>query len=496
MIVKNEEKYLEECLKSVENVVNEIIIVDTGSTDNTLEIAKRYNAKLFFFKWINDFAAARNYALKQCMGKWILYLDADERLNKESINELFEIIKTKNNTAVFCGVISKDGKGSTSNLMSYVRLFSNNPNIKFTGAVHEQIAPSLKLCGYNFIYSGIKIIHEGYIISDEELNYKAKRNLDILLIDYAKEQTGYKAYHLGVSYVVLNRFDKAITYFIEAVKDNTLEPNHLSHCYRYLAAYELNITKNLDRALFFALEGLKHNNKQPLLNVVISSIYLYKGDFKESEKYCRLAYNYNKDLMQSKTAFFDILVEEKAILQHIINIAALTANKSLFDDFYLKLKIDEIELNWQNLFSFFNSIINNLNVPKNLLNNLKTFFKLEYLDSALVFLKSYENINLRIDILQELNLIFDNKSGIFYLLGQSYLEVGNAETAVVYYHQYYNSNKNDPNVINILITLLFKLNKLKELNNLLSEAVDVFKSEPEIYNKINILKEKLENLTK
>ncbi len=85
MIVKNEEKYLEDCLKSVRGVADEIVIVDTGSTDHTIEIAQEYNAKLFHYTWINDFSAARNYALEKSTGDWVLYLDADERLSKSSL---------------------------------------------------------------------------------------------------------------------------------------------------------------------------------------------------------------------------------------------------------------------------------------------------------------------------------------------------------------------------------------------------------------------------
>ena len=72
MIVKNEEKYLRDCLESVKGVVDEIILVDTGSTDSTVRIAQEYGAKIFNFEWINDFSAARNYSLDQCSGDWIL----------------------------------------------------------------------------------------------------------------------------------------------------------------------------------------------------------------------------------------------------------------------------------------------------------------------------------------------------------------------------------------------------------------------------------------
>src|SRR5690348_3827247 len=84
MIVKNEEKYLERCLKSVEGVVDEIIIVDTGSTDQTTEIAEKFGAKILRYQWNDDFSSARNYSLKNAKCDWILILDADEELDIQS----------------------------------------------------------------------------------------------------------------------------------------------------------------------------------------------------------------------------------------------------------------------------------------------------------------------------------------------------------------------------------------------------------------------------
>ncbi len=108
MIVKNEEKYLRDCLESVKDIADDIVIVDTGSTDYTKEIAKEFNAKVFHFDWINDFSAARNYALKKSEGDWILYLDADERLDKDSLEELKNIIKTNLKIGYYCTVKSFD----------------------------------------------------------------------------------------------------------------------------------------------------------------------------------------------------------------------------------------------------------------------------------------------------------------------------------------------------------------------------------------------------
>ena len=89
MIVKNEEAFLEKCLLSVQGLVDEIVIVDTGSTDKTKEIALKFTSKVYDFEWCDNFAAARNESLKYATGDWILVLDADEVIVKRSLNNLF-----------------------------------------------------------------------------------------------------------------------------------------------------------------------------------------------------------------------------------------------------------------------------------------------------------------------------------------------------------------------------------------------------------------------
>src|SRR3989344_3396846 len=99
MITKNEERYLEQCLNSVKDIIDEIIIVDTGSTDKTKEIAKKFNAKIIDFKWIDDFSAARNESLKHATKDWILVLDADENIGKESVAAVKKLVENKENDA-------------------------------------------------------------------------------------------------------------------------------------------------------------------------------------------------------------------------------------------------------------------------------------------------------------------------------------------------------------------------------------------------------------
>jgi len=92
MIVKDEESVIEDCLKSVKGVVDQIVVVDTGSRDSTIEICKRYGAEVYYYRWRDDFSAARNESIKYARGDWILWMDADERLDPGSVEKLKRLL--------------------------------------------------------------------------------------------------------------------------------------------------------------------------------------------------------------------------------------------------------------------------------------------------------------------------------------------------------------------------------------------------------------------
>ena len=145
MIVKNEEKMLKDCLASVQDIVDEIIIVDTGSTDTTLGIAKHFNAKIYHYKWNGNFSDARNESISHATGDWILWLDADERLNRKSLPELRQVIRHKPpGPEIYKINIKNFQKGDYYYISDAHRLFTNFFGIEFTGRIHEQISPSLK----------------------------------------------------------------------------------------------------------------------------------------------------------------------------------------------------------------------------------------------------------------------------------------------------------------------------------------------------------------
>jgi len=204
MIVKDEEKNLPECLKYIRSVVDEIIVVDTGSKDRTPDIAKSLGAKVYYFKWCDDFSAARNESLRHATGDYIIYLDADDRIDKENANKLAKLKENfpeKKDTAYSLKIIlpSQDGKSSAYQ----IRIFPNLPDIRFKEPIHEQIIPSLRKNGIKGVRTDITIEHKGYEDS-EILKRKAKRNLNILKKMLREDPNSWFAhYFLAQTYEVL-----------------------------------------------------------------------------------------------------------------------------------------------------------------------------------------------------------------------------------------------------------------------------------------------------
>jgi glycosyltransferase involved in cell wall biosynthesis len=144
MIVKNEEKHLENCLKTTDGVFDEIIIVDTGSTDKTKEIASRYTDKIFDFEWIDDFAAARNFAFSKAKSDYLMWLDADDVIPEKSREQLIILKKTLNTEIDFIRlpyVIGYDSDGNVTYAFNRERIMKNCDKARFAGFIHEVVDP-------------------------------------------------------------------------------------------------------------------------------------------------------------------------------------------------------------------------------------------------------------------------------------------------------------------------------------------------------------------
>lgn len=215
MICKNEEKMLERCLRSVQGVVDEIIVVDTGSTDKSKEIARKCGATVLDYRWINDFAAARNVGLEKANGKWILFLDADEELHYEDKEKLRKLVLQGETHGYFLKVLNLVGGATREGIDTcpVLRVFRNHKNIRFEGRVHEQIGFSIhkQFKNANIEYTDIRIMHYGYL--DEVVKEKNKKERNYTLIKHQVEEEPNNAFHrynLAGEYIRLEEYEKAL----------------------------------------------------------------------------------------------------------------------------------------------------------------------------------------------------------------------------------------------------------------------------------------------
>lgn len=215
MMIKNEEKYLSKTLNALEplmnNINSELIILDTGSTDKSIEIAKRYTDNIYFAKWNNNFADMRNLSISYASGEWILILDADEELvSYEKIFDFFNssLCKSYNCASIeLKNIICEDN--NTFDKASVPRLFKNEEGFRYEGAIHEQ--PIYRKPLYNNVAS---FNHYGYMFSDEEIRQKKlKRNEAILISEInEKPENPYLYYQLGRNYINLGEKEEALSY--------------------------------------------------------------------------------------------------------------------------------------------------------------------------------------------------------------------------------------------------------------------------------------------
>lgn len=140
IIAKNEEKYIGECLKRLEPYGFEIVVTDTGSTDQTVEIAKQYTDKVFEFEWVSDFSAARNFCVSHASNNWILTLDCDEYVHSIDVSSLRRIMQQYPRALGEIQMKSLvQSRGVTSYAVDVVRRFYNKNYYFFEGAIHEQL---------------------------------------------------------------------------------------------------------------------------------------------------------------------------------------------------------------------------------------------------------------------------------------------------------------------------------------------------------------------
>ncbi|GIO21490.1 glycosyltransferase [Oceanobacillus sp. J11TS1] len=274
MIVKNEGAFLEKCLSSVQDFAEEIIIVDTGSTDNTIDIAKKFHSKIFHYPWDQHFANARNEGLAKATGEWILWLDADECLDIQNPEFYKEILKNKQANLLFLPITNFIGEHLDAlNHDSYThhqpRLFRNHQGIQFINRIHETLDGEPEKLTTDII--DMPILHYGYIDEITKAKNKSIRNKKILKLEAKKEMhSPWVEYHLASEHYRLKEYKLALEYVNQSIF-NFLLIGKKPPSVHYKLKYDILIQTN---SMNQALPGIE---KALLLYPDYVDLHFYKG---------------------------------------------------------------------------------------------------------------------------------------------------------------------------------------------------------------------------
>ncbi|MDQ6422464.1 glycosyltransferase [Paenibacillus sp. LHD-117] len=260
MIVRDEEKTLSRCLSSVKDTVAEIIVVDTGSTDRSVEIAETFGARVINVPWKHHFAEARNAALERATGQWILVLDADEEWAPPAPDYLRQLLGNEQRSGYDVKLVSYVGEtGQESVTDSVCRLFRNDPRIRFSGSIHEGVTDSILAISPSGIESSSLVIrHYGYLDAVIREKNKNERNLAIILEALKARQDDLQLlYALGTEHFQQKDYDKALAVF-ESILPRTSVYAGFASDILLKTAYACKETGNRQRALSLAEEGLRY----------------------------------------------------------------------------------------------------------------------------------------------------------------------------------------------------------------------------------------------
>ncbi len=289
MIVKNEEEFLDDCLASVQGAVDEICIVDTGSTDRTVEIALKHGAKIGHMEWKGDFATARNRSIDMATSDWILVLDADETITLESKDEIRKASRDKTKIGFACIIENLLGEkiGDGKQMAMIFRFFQNRPDMRYEGIIHEQMLPSAQRTGMPNDTSGIRIVHRGYLKKCVEDRNKNERNLKILLEQAKNEpENPYCQFNLGQTYKMLGRVPESERHYragydaLVKMPDANTIPYFASLLFSYTDL--LREDGRLDEAMTIAEDGISRFPMYPDIQFTKGNILLAMERFEDA----------------------------------------------------------------------------------------------------------------------------------------------------------------------------------------------------------------------
>ncbi|MCR1951675.1 MULTISPECIES: glycosyltransferase [unclassified Clostridium] len=287
IIARNEEENLSRCLKSVKSIADEIILIDTGSTDNTINIAQEFNAQVIKFPWNDNFSSARNKALEIASKDWILCIDCDEALDNTQVSKLKNVL----NDSLYLGFRLKliniiDNKPYKGEYL--LRIIKNNSGFYFSGRINEKLNNSLYNDSYlNQILNLEFILYNfGYDYNEKQLTDRCNRNLSIYLSYADKEKNYLYYYNIANEYFLLNKYTIAINNYIKAIELN--DNYYISSYLSFLIVKTYYIAQKYNKAILMGERYLLKNDAFREIYLLLSICYEKINNLEESRENLKL----------------------------------------------------------------------------------------------------------------------------------------------------------------------------------------------------------------
>lgn len=281
MIVKDEGKTLERCLNSVKSFINEIIIVDTGSKDNTVEIAKKFNAKIYKFKWIDDFSAARNFAFSKATSDYIMWLDGDDFINEDDIKKIENLLSNMDSSYDYISaeyILARNSEGKVSTSLRRNRIVKRQSAFLWVGNVHEYLA----------VYG--KGLEGNFSIEHGKVKEYTDRNLQIFK---TMEKNNKKFTPRDIYYYANELFDNG--YYKESINQyNKFIDTKEGWIEDIKGAYlkiirALNLINEKDKIVDVAFESLKIDTPTAEIACSLGEYYFEKENYNQAAFWYRVA---------------------------------------------------------------------------------------------------------------------------------------------------------------------------------------------------------------
>jgi GT2 family glycosyltransferase/2-polyprenyl-3-methyl-5-hydroxy-6-metoxy-1,4-benzoquinol methylase/tetratricopeptide (TPR) repeat protein len=243
MIVRDNEAIIEDCLASIKPWVDEMIVIDTGSRDETPKVAERLGARVYRFPWCDDFSAARNESLKYARGEWIFWMDSDDTIDHQNGRKLRQLVDNPHDPSILgyvmqvhCPTSGNDGITDVT-AVDHVKLFRNHPDIRFECRIHEQVLPAIRRCGGEVEFTDIFVLHSGSDQTAEGQAKKYERDFHLLELELKeKPDHPFALFNLGMTHADAAQHTDAILYLKRCLEVSSPAESQVRKAYALLVS--------------------------------------------------------------------------------------------------------------------------------------------------------------------------------------------------------------------------------------------------------------------